>query len=113
VCVDCRVEVQAISKRGGGLIDADTYVAAGSWEVALLAVSAWLDAVDYALSDGGGPAFALARPPGHHANRVTGMGFCLLSNAAIAAQYALRRERVARVGIVDFDVHHGNGTGTC
>jgi acetoin utilization deacetylase AcuC-like enzyme len=105
-------ELEALSTGGGGLIDEDTYVAAGSYEVALLAVSAWLDAVDHALADGGGgPAWALARPPGHHATRVTGMGFCLLSNAAIAAHYALRQPAVSRVGIIDFDVHHGNGTG--
>lgn len=102
-------DLEAMSKKGGGFIDGDTYVAKGSFEIALLAVSAWLDAVDYALSENGsGPVLALARPPGHHATRVTGMGFCLLSNAAISAHYALRK--VARVGILDFDVHHGNGT---
>lgn len=92
----------------GGFIDGDTYVAKGSYEIALLAVSAWVDAVDHALSDGGCTSWALARPPGHHATRVTGMGFCLLSNAAIASHYALTHfKNVARTAIVDFDVHHG------
>lgn len=101
-------DLERLSERGG-FIDGDTYVAKNSFEIALLAVSAWLDAVDYALDDDdGGPAWALVRPPGHHATHVTGMGFCLLSNAAIAAHYALRK--VGRVGILDFDVHHGNGT---
>jgi acetoin utilization deacetylase AcuC-like enzyme len=101
-------ELEEKSKNGGGWIDGDTYITPGSFEIALLAVSAWLDAVDYALSDEGGPVWALVRPPGHHATRVTGMGFCLLSNAAISAYYALRK--VGYVGIIDFDVHHGNGT---
>jgi acetoin utilization deacetylase AcuC-like enzyme len=101
-------ELEEKSKNGGGWIDGDTYVIPGTYEIALLAVSAWLDAVDYALSDEGGPVWALVRPPGHHATRVTGMGFCLLSNAAISAYYALRR--IGAVGIIDFDVHHGNGT---
>jgi acetoin utilization deacetylase AcuC-like enzyme len=105
-------ELQALSEGCGGSVDGDTYVAPGSYEVALLAVSAWLDAVDHSLNpEAGGPAFALTRPPGHHATRATGMGFCLLANAAIAAAYALRRE--SRVSIVDIDVHAGNGTDHC
>lgn len=97
-------DVRMMSEGNGGFVDGDTYVAKGSYEVALLAVSAWIDAVDCALG-GEGPAWALARPPGHHATRVTGMGFCLFANAGIAAQYALRR--VGHVAIVDYDVHHG------
>lgn len=100
-------DVRRMSEGNGGFVDGDTYVAKGSYEVALLAVSAWIDAVDCAL-EGKGPAWALARPPGHHATRVTGMGFCLFANAGIAAQYALRR--VGHVAIVDYDVHHGTET---
>ena len=94
---------------GGGYIDADTIISACSYEVALLAVSAWLDGVDDVLKSGA-PAFVLARPPGHHAVRDRGMGFCLFSNAAIAAHYALAQPDVKRVAILDWDVHHGNGT---
>ena len=95
-------------KSGGGYLDADTPVSERSYEVALLAVSAWLDGVNRVLNHQ--PAFVLARPPGHHATRDTAMGFCLFSNAAIAAEYALTKPNVRRVGILDWDVHHGNGT---
>lgn len=98
-----------LAQRGGGNLDADTPVSPRSYEVALLAVSAWLDGVDHAIQHGS-PAFVLARPPGHHALRERGMGFCLLANAAIAAFYALETQGLQRVAILDWDVHHGNGT---
>jgi acetoin utilization deacetylase AcuC-like enzyme len=101
--------LRRLAARGGGMLDADTPVSPKSYEVALLAVSAWLDGVDRALANPD-PAFVLARPPGHHATTTTGMGFCLFSNAAIAALYALEDKRVKKVAIVDWDVHHGNGT---
>ncbi|MGB7057296.1 MAG: histone deacetylase [Geitlerinemataceae cyanobacterium] len=101
--------VKRISQRGGGRLDGDTPVSARSYEIALLAVSAWLDGIDR-IWDTGEPAFVLARPPGHHATRERGMGFCLFSNAAIAAHYALEQPQVQRVAILDWDVHHGNGT---
>ena len=101
--------IQTIAKRGGGRLDADTPVSTRSYDVALLAVSAWLDGVDRILETGK-PAFVLARPPGHHATSDCGMGFCLLSNAAIAAHYALEKPGIDRVAILDWDVHHGNGT---
>lgn len=101
--------IDKLARRGGGNVDADTPVSAQSYQVALLAVSAWLDGVDRVL-DAGSPAFVLARPPGHHAMRDRGMGFCLFSNAAIAAHYALEQPGVNRVAILDWDVHHGNGT---
>ncbi len=101
--------VKAIAERGGGSLDMDTPISAQSYEVALLAVSAWLDGVDQVLSSNN-PAFVLARPPGHHAVSNTGMGFCLFSNAAIAANYALQKPDINRVAILDWDVHHGNGT---
>ena len=100
--------IKQVSAKGGGYLDGDTPVSARSYEVALLAVSAWLDGVDQVLHRQ--PTFVLARPPGHHATRDTAMGFCLFSNAAIAAAYALTKPQVKRVGILDWDVHHGNGT---
>ena len=101
--------VKRIAESGGGRLDGDTPVSAASYQVALLAVSAWLDGVDRVLSSHH-PAFVLARPPGHHATRDRGMGFCLFSNAAIAANYALQQPGIAKVAILDWDVHHGNGT---
>jgi acetoin utilization deacetylase AcuC-like enzyme len=91
-----------------GMLDADTFVSPESHEVALLAAGATVQAVEHAL-DQGEPAFALVRPPGHHAERDRAMGFCLYNNAAVAAA-AARARGVARVAIVDIDVHHGNGT---
>ena len=101
--------VKEIAAKGGGRLDLDTPVSSRSYEIALLAVSAWLDAVDRVL-ESNNPAFVLARPPGHHATRTTGMGFCIFSNAAIAAYYALAQPGIERVAILDWDVHHGNGT---
>lgn len=101
--------VRDLANRGGGHIDGDTPVSPRSYEVALLAVSAWRDGIDRLLATGN-PAFVLARPPGHHALSDRGMGFCLFSNAAIAAHYALEQPGINRVAILDWDVHHGNGT---
>jgi acetoin utilization deacetylase AcuC-like enzyme len=102
-------KIAEISKSGGGYLDSETAVCPRSYEVALLAVNAWLDGVDLVLETEK-PSFILARPPGHHAERETGMGFCLFSNAAIASVYALSKLNVNRVAILDWDVHHGNGT---
>lgn len=98
-----------IAASGGGFADPDTPVSAASYDVARLAVSAWLDGVDRVLTTGE-PAFVLARPPGHHALPAQGMGFCIFANAAIAAYYALKQPGIERVAILDWDVHHGNGT---
>jgi acetoin utilization deacetylase AcuC-like enzyme len=93
-------------------LDADTVMSGGTWEAALRAVGAGLDAVDAVL----GPeptaknAFCQVRPPGHHAEKTTAMGFCLFANVAIAAKYAQTKYGVGRVAVIDFDVHHGNGT---
>ena len=103
--------VRELANQGGGYIDSDTVVSPRTYEVALLAVSAWLDGVDGVLATGE-PIFVLARPPGHHARREIGMGFCIFNNEAIAAHYALEQPGVDRVAILDWDVHHGNGTQT-
>ncbi|WP_414528086.1 histone deacetylase [Nodularia chucula] len=102
-------KVKEIAATGGGYLDGDTRISPRSYDVALLAVSAWMDGVDTVLATEN-PAFVLARPPGHHAESDMGMGFCLFSNAAIAALYALEQPGIKRVAILDWDVHHGNGT---
>lgn len=101
--------VRMLANRGGGYLDADTPVSPRTFEVAQLAVNAWIDGVTEVLHTGK-PSFVLARPPGHHAVRDRGMGFCIFANAAIAAFYALENPAVQRVAILDWDVHHGNGT---
>lgn len=90
------------------MLDADTFTSPESYEIALLAAGAALQAADHAMEHGE-PAFALVRPPGHHAERDRAMGFCIYNNVAVAAAHALHRG-LERVAIVDIDVHHGNGT---
>ena len=93
-------------------IDPDTVMSPGSWEAVLRAVSAGLRAVDVVLDQGSGVknVFAQVRPPGHHAEANRAMGFCLFNNIAIASLYARAKHGVSRVAVIDFDVHHGNGT---
>lgn len=100
--------IKALAERGGGYLDSDTVVSPQSYQIGLLAVAAWLDGIDTVWQHQR-PAFVLARPPGHHAEKARAMGFCLFSNAAIAAQYALDTY-ASKVAILDWDVHHGNGT---
>ena len=88
--------------------DPDTPVCSESYNIALKSAGAWLDGVDEILA--GNSALILARPPGHHAEADRAMGFCLFSNAALAAVYALKQNVVNKVAIFDWDVHHGNGT---
>ena len=102
--------LQALSARGGGRIDADTYANADSYQAALLAAGGLLNLTDMVLQGQVDNGFALIRPPGHHALEHRGMGFCLLANAAIAARWAQDHHGLERILIVDFDVHHGNGT---
>jgi acetoin utilization deacetylase AcuC-like enzyme len=99
--------VRAAAERGGGWLDPDTQVSSRSYEVALLAAGGAIEAT--ALWSEGLVSFALIRPPGHHATRNEAMGFCLFNNIAIAAARLLR-QGYERVAIVDWDVHHGNGT---
>jgi acetoin utilization deacetylase AcuC-like enzyme len=102
--------IESLSRRGGGMIDMDTAASAGSWEAALHAAGGAIHAVDRLLAADEGFAFCGTRPPGHHADRDTAMGFCLFNNAAIAAAHARAAHRIDRVLICDWDVHHGNGT---
>jgi acetoin utilization deacetylase AcuC-like enzyme len=105
--------VRAAASRGPQWLGADTYIMPRSWETARMAAGAATTAVEAVLTGQVANAFALIRPPGHHATPSQPMGFCLLNNIAIAARHALDTLRVERVAIVDFDVHHGNGTQDC
>ena len=102
--------VEAACARGRQALDPDTYVSTGSYRAAVLAVGGALQAVDQVMEGTVASAFVALRPPGHHAERERAMGFCLFNNIAIAARYAQKRYGVKRVLIVDWDVHHGNGT---
>lgn len=103
-------ELERLADWGGGRIDADTYMTAESWEAATLSAGAAVQAVTAVVRGEVSNAFALMRPPGHHATPTRAMGFCLLNNIAIAARYAIEVLKIKRVAIVDYDVHHGNGT---
>ncbi len=100
----------AIPETGIARIDADTSASPKSWEAALTAIGAATAAVDDVFEGRADNVFVAARPPGHHAEHDRAMGFCLFNNAAIAARHAQKEHGVERVAIVDFDVHHGNGT---
>ncbi len=100
----------AIPEIGIARIDADTSASPKSWQAALTAIGAANAAVDDVFEGRADNVFVAARPPGHHAERDRAMGFCLFNNAAIAARHAQKKHGVERVAIIDFDVHHGNGT---
>ncbi len=101
--------LETLAGRGGGALDADTFLGPRSWESVLASAGVALAAVEQALQSLGGTAFAVTRPPGHHALAERAMGFCFLNNVVLAARAAQARG-CARVLIVDWDVHHGNGT---
>ena len=100
----------AAPKDGLVRLDADTSMSPGSFEAALRAAGGAVRAVDQVMTDNATAAFVATRPPGHHAETATPMGFCLFNNAAVAARHAQARHGAQRVAIVDFDVHHGNGS---
>jgi len=103
-------EVQAMVAAGGGRMDPDTVVSEGSWDAITAGAGCVLDGVDMAFDGRATRSFSAVRPPGHHALRDRSMGFCLFGNIAIAAHYALAKHGCERILIVDWDVHHGNGT---
>ncbi len=100
---------RAVPERGWAQVDGDTFLSPGTWAAAMRGVGGICAAVD-AVMTGGGRAFVAARPPGHHAERETAMGFCLFGTVAIGAMRALEVHGLSRVAVLDFDVHHGNGT---
>jgi acetoin utilization deacetylase AcuC-like enzyme len=100
--------LEAFCRSGGGNVDLDTFARPDSWEAALLSAGAGLQAIDVLRQRGDGVAFVATRPPGHHAFADRSMGFCLLNNVAVAAAALVAAGK--RVLIVDWDVHHGNGT---
>jgi acetoin utilization deacetylase AcuC-like enzyme len=104
------VSVRELAEQGGGNLDADTLASPGSWDAATAAVGSVLDAIDLALATETKRSFCAVRPPGHHALRNSAMGFCLFGNVAVAAHYARQVKKLDRILIVDWDVHHGNGT---
>ena len=102
--------VRQRSESGGGRLDADTVVSEGSWDAGTAGAGCVLDAVDRAVSGANLRSFCAVRPPGHHAVSDRAMGFCLFGNVALAAHYARTKHSLRRILIVDWDVHHGNGT---
>ncbi|GAX62726.1 deacetylase, including yeast histone deacetylase and acetoin utilization protein [Candidatus Scalindua japonica] len=103
-------QIAETAETGGGHLDPDTYVSPDSYEAALYASGALLTAIDLVMDKKTGNAFCLVRPPGHHATPTRSMGFCLFNNVAIAAKYIQSRYNIDRIVIIDWDVHHGNGT---
>jgi acetoin utilization deacetylase AcuC-like enzyme len=102
--------IEALCAAGGGRIDADTIAVPGTWEAALRAAGGAVALVDALLGDGARSGVSELRPPGHHAETATAMGFCFFANVAIAARHAQAVHGAERVLILDWDVHHGNGT---
>ncbi|HEU0199479.1 MAG TPA: histone deacetylase family protein [Burkholderiaceae bacterium] len=99
-----------VPSQGYVALDPDTSMNAGSWEAALRAAGAVVDATDRVIGGELANAFCAVRPPGHHARTAHAMGFCFFNNIAVGARHALEHHGLARVALIDFDVHHGNGT---
>jgi acetoin utilization deacetylase AcuC-like enzyme len=102
--------IREFAEKGGGQLDPDTLMSADSYEVARYAAGGVIKATDVVMAGELDSVFALVRPPGHHATARQAMGFCLFNNIAIGAKYALHKYGLERIAIIDFDVHHGNGT---
>ena len=102
--------IEAIAAAGGGRLDTDTVASEGSWAAATAAAGCVLKAVDLAAAGTHARSFCAGRPPGHHAQRDRSMGFCIFGSVACAAHYARQKHGLNRILIVDWDVHHGNGT---
>ena len=107
---DYIAQVRYIADSGGGWADPDTFISPRSYDAALRAAGGCLAATDAVLRGEIDSAFCLVRPPGHHAMPDAAMGFCLFDNIAVAARYAHRKHGIERAAIIDFDIHHGNGT---
>ena len=102
--------IKDAASEGIDWLDADTVMSPDSYDAALYAAGGVIEATDAVISGKVNSAFALVRPPGHHATATAAMGFCLFNNIAIAARHALKKHKIEKVAIIDFDVHHGNGT---
>lgn len=102
--------VRVFAEQGGGRLDADTVASSGSWDAATAGAGSVLLGVDLSVSGVNLRSFSAVRPPGHHAVHNRAMGFCIFGNVAIAAHYARKKHGLQRILIVDWDVHHGNGT---
>jgi acetoin utilization deacetylase AcuC-like enzyme len=102
--------IRGVCESGGGNLDADTVVSPGSWEAALHAAGGAVELVDALVGGAVRTGASLHRPPGHHAEAAQAMGFCLFANVAVACQHAIDAHGLERVFVLDFDVHHGNGT---
>ena len=106
-------KVKALSAAYGGQLGVSAFIGPGGYELALLSAGAAIAATDAVLTGKAYNAYAFTRPPGHHAEPEGGMGFCVFANIAIAARYAQARHGLKRIAVVDWDVHHGNGTQAC
>ncbi len=104
------LHIREVAEKGGGWLDPDTVMSPGSYTAALYAAGGVIRATEAVMAAEVDSAFALVRPPGHHATPGKAMGFCLFNNVAVSAKYALNNYELSRLLIIDFDVHHGNGT---
>ena len=102
--------IQQLKNMGAGYLDADTILSEKSYDVARLAVGGCLNMIDDIMAEKISRGFAFVRPPGHHAERDRGMGFCLFNNIAIVARHLIKKHKVNKIAILDWDLHHGNGT---